>query len=101
MVRPAPIGPALKMIEAEIVFQLAILLFDRPPAAGERDEVDERRRVGPVEPVVLPLVGRVSFAEQPPVAASLRRPDAQRAEPGGQRTGGAAGPAAGAPRRPR
>jgi ribosome-binding protein aMBF1 (putative translation factor) len=72
------------MIEAEIVLQLAIMLFDRPAAAGERDEVDERRRLRQVEQVVLPLVSRGSFAEQPPVAAAGRRPDAQRTEPRGQ-----------------
>ena len=49
--RPALIGAPLKMIEPQIVFELAILLFDRPAAAGERDEVDQRRRVRQVEQV--------------------------------------------------
>src|SRR3970282_1267330 len=98
MVRPALIGAALEMIEAEIIFELAILLFDRPAAAGERDEVDERRRLRQVEQVVLPFVARGTFTEQPPVAAPLRRPDAQRTEACGQRTGGARPPRDGLPR---
>jgi hypothetical protein len=98
MVGPARVGAALEMIEPEVVFELAILLFDRPAAAGERDEVDERRRAGQVEQVLLPFVGRGSFAEQPPVAAPLRGPDAHRTEPRGQRTGGTGPPGHGFPR---
>ena len=47
----------------EIVFELAVLLFDWPAAAGQRDEIDERRGVRPVQQVVLPLIGGGSFAE--------------------------------------
>lgn len=87
-----------EVIETEVVFQLAILLLDRPAAAGERDEIDERRRVRQVEQVVLLLVGRGSFSEQPPVAAPFRRPDAQRTEARGQWTCGACPPCHGLPR---
>ncbi len=52
VVRPARIAAPLEMIEAEIVLELAILLLDRPAAAGERDEVDQRRGRGHVEQVV-------------------------------------------------
>ena len=45
VMRPALIAAAFEVIEAEVVFELAILLFDRPAAARERDQVDERRRV--------------------------------------------------------
>ena len=98
VMRPALIGAAFEVIEAEVVFQLAILLFDGPAAARERDEVDERRRRRQMEQVVLPHVGRRAFAEQPPVAAALRRADAQRTEPRGERTGGARAPRHGLPR---
>lgn len=43
MVRPALKGAALEVIEAELVFQFAILLFDRPAAAGERISGNSRR----------------------------------------------------------
>ena len=35
VMRPALIGAAFEVIEAEVVLQLAILLFDRPPAPSE------------------------------------------------------------------
>ena len=69
--RPALIGAPLEVIEAEVVFALTILLFDRPTAARQRDQVDERGRRGPVEQIVLAFVGGRALAEQPPVAASL------------------------------
>lgn len=65
VMRPALIRAPFEVIEAEIVFEFAILLFDRPAAAGERDQVDQRRGRREVEQVVLPLVGRRPFAEQP------------------------------------
>jgi hypothetical protein len=46
VMRPPLIGAAFEVIELEIVLQFPILLFDGPPAARERDEVDERRRHG-------------------------------------------------------
>ena len=42
VMRPALIGAAFEVIEAEVVLELAILLFDGPAAARERDQVDER-----------------------------------------------------------
>ena len=42
--RPARIGAAFEVIEAEVVFEFAILLFDGPAAARERDEVDQGGR---------------------------------------------------------
>jgi hypothetical protein len=63
VMRPALVGAAFEVIEPEIVLQLAILLFDGPSAARERDEVDERRRRWQMEQVVLPHVGRRALAE--------------------------------------
>jgi hypothetical protein len=83
VVRPARVRAPFEVIKAEVVFALAILLLDRPSAAGQRDEVHQRRRRRQVQQVVLPLVGRRSFAEQPAVPAPLRRPHAQRTEPRG------------------
>jgi hypothetical protein len=70
VMRPALIGAAFEVIEAEVVLQLAILLLDGPAAARERDQVDERRRRGEVQQVVLADVGRRAFAEQPAFAAA-------------------------------
>jgi hypothetical protein len=44
VMRPAPIRAALEMIEAEVVFEFPILLFDRPAAARERDEIAQGGR---------------------------------------------------------
>ena len=58
VMQPALIAAPFEMIQAEIVFQLAILLFDRPAAPGKRDQVDERRGGREVKQVVLPLTRR-------------------------------------------
>ena len=80
VMRPALIGAAFEVIEAEIVLELAILLFDGPAAPRERDQVDERRGRREMEQVVLADVGGRAFAEQPAVAPARRRAHAQRAE---------------------
>ena len=65
MVRPAVKAAPFEVIEPEVVLQFAIPLFDRPATPGERTEVDERGGRRQMQQVVLPLVGRVAFAQQP------------------------------------
>ena len=95
--RPARIGAPFEMVEAEIVFELAILLFNRPAAPGEGDQVDERRGRREVEQVVLPFVGGRSFAEQPALASPRRGAHAEGTEPCGERTGHTGAPRHGLP----
>ena len=71
VMHPARIRAAFEVIEAEVVFECPILLFDRPTAARERDEVDQGGRRRQMEQIVFPLVGGRAFAEQPSVPASL------------------------------
>ena len=78
-------SPALKaapfeMLKPEVVLEFAVLLFDRPAAARERDQIDQRCRGRQVQQIVLPLVGGGTFAEEPSVVAPARRGDAQRHE---------------------
>ena len=42
--RPALIGAAFEVVEAEVVLEFAVLLFDRPAAARERDQFDAAAR---------------------------------------------------------
>jgi len=51
---PAGIGTPFEMVPAEFVFEFAILLLDRPAAAGQGHQRLERRRGVQVEQVVLP-----------------------------------------------
>ena len=41
--RPASIAPAFKVIEPQVVFEFAVLLFDGPAGARQRDEVCNER----------------------------------------------------------
>ena len=79
VVPPAAIAPAFTMIEPEVIFEFAVLLLDGPAASGQRDEVRERRRRREVEQIVFPDVGG-AFAQQPAVAAALRRAHAHGVE---------------------
>ena len=38
VMRPAPIAPPFEMVEPQVVFELAVLLFDRPAGSCQRDE---------------------------------------------------------------
>src|SRR5207244_2383026 len=87
------IRATFEMVPAEFVFELAVLLLDRPAASGQRHQRLERRRGVQVEQVVLPVVpGQRAFAQQPTLAATLRRTDAQGDKAGGQGGFGAASP---------
>lgn len=88
VVHPAPIGAALEVVEAEVVLEFAILPFDRPATARERDPVVDRRGRRQVQQVVFVDLGRRAFAErvQQAVDAPTRRlalsaTTAARAEP--------------------
>lgn len=71
VMHPAGIRAPFEVIEAQIVFELAILLFDRPAAPVQGDQIDQRRRRRKMEQVVLPVISGRALAEQPPVAAAL------------------------------
>jgi hypothetical protein len=60
VMRPATIAPAFEVIEAEVVFELAILLLDRPATAGEGDEFGERGRLVEVEQIAFVVIVRLS-----------------------------------------
>ena len=98
MVLPAAITPAFEVVETQVILEFAILLFDRPATARQRDEIAQGRRVRQVDQVERALVGGGSFAQQPAIAAPLGRPDAHGAEPRGQRAVGARAPGDGVPR---
>ena len=68
------------MIEAEVVLELALLLFDVPATARERDQVDEVRGRREMEQLILADVRGRAFAEEPAVDPARRRAHAQRAE---------------------
>ena len=67
VMRPALIGAAFEVIEAEVVLEFAVLLFDGPAAAREGDQVGERGARREMDQIVLATVGR-PFTEQPPIA---------------------------------
>ena len=66
VMRPALVAAPFEVVEAEFVFELAVLLFDRPAAAGERNQIDPRGGGREIEQIVLPLVVGRAFTEQPP-----------------------------------
>ena len=82
VVVPAAKAPAFKMIQPEVVFEFAVLLLDRPTAAGESDEVPESGRRREVEQIVFPDVVERSFTEQPALAAPCRCAHPHRSEGG-------------------
>ena len=45
VVLPTVIRAPCKVVQAEFVVEFAILLLDRPAAAGQRDQVEERGRL--------------------------------------------------------
>jgi len=47
MVVPPVVTGNLEMVETQFVFQLPIVLFDRPAAAREPHQFEERGRGGP------------------------------------------------------
>ena len=52
VMRPALLGPPLEVIAPEIVLEFAVLLLDRPAAARERHQLDERRGRREMEEIV-------------------------------------------------
>src|SRR5260221_14582783 len=68
VMRPTAMTAAFEMVETEFVLELAILLLDRPPTAGERDQVVQRGRRVEVEQVVFPfVVHQRALAQEPPL----------------------------------
>ena len=57
MVRPALIAPPFEMIESQIVFELPILLLDRPTTALECHEIAQGRGGGEMQQIVFLLFG--------------------------------------------
>ncbi len=64
VMRPALIGAAFEVVEAELVLELAVLLFDRPAAARQRDQLAEAGGGREMDQIILAGVGR-AFTEQP------------------------------------
>ena len=88
------------MIEAEVVLQLPIVLFDRPAAAREAHQLEERRRGRQIQQIGFALAARRerTLGEEPALGAARRGPHAHGRKAGGQRALRPLGPRDPAPR---
>src|SRR5260370_18420460 len=89
MMVPPVVRAAFEVIQAEVVLELPIMLFDRPAAAREAHQVEERRRGGQIQQIGFArAAGRErALGEEPALGAPRRGP-----HPPGPKAGGPPAP---------